>query len=778
MALGATSAAPLAAQQRVLSGSVMDARTREAVAEAQVLVPGTALSAWTDESGRFQLSVPGGPVELRVRRIGYLPVTRLLAADEAIDGLEFLLEAAPTQLAPMVVTATRDARSLADVPAAVSVADSTVINGGRTAGLHEVLRYAPGVQANSRYGLDDVNISIRGSGIRSSFGVRGVAVVLDGVPITEPDGQTRLDLVELASARQVEVLRGPASALYGGAASGGAVNIISRSGAESQGLTARALGGTFGFRKYDASFGTAFGAGRGAVLASGTWTDSDGFRAHNADRIWRLNLRSEYALAEHSGVALEASTSDLDMKIPGNLTLGEFRADPNAAEPRTVANDYGRVDRRWRAGLRGRHVFGGGSGVEGSGYVFFGGRELDHPIFQVVRQDLARTQAGARVRAPLLDGRLSVTAGGDLDRLAGSDQRFVNSGGEAGDAVSDADITLPTVGLYAQAEGRVTERLTLTGGVRWDRVHYVLDDRLAAAGGFERTWRELSPKGTASYRVGGASSVYLSVARGFEPPTLSELTTSPDPAQAFNTGLEPQRLVNYELGYKTLLRERLFLDLALFRTDIEGEFLQTSVFVPGETAPRRVFVNAGDSRHVGFEAGVRALVTDRVDLVGSYTWSDFVLRNYEGAVVQPDGSSMTESFAGNRLPGVPVHRVTGELRLRPVDRLSAYVGAEWQSRAYVDNANTDAGEIHVRGFGPTPTVTTVPFRAVDPYALVHVGARWTAGPVTLHASVENLFDRTYAGNVATNAADGRFYSAGAGRYLSVGMTVAARGVGR
>ncbi len=272
--------------------------------------------------------------------------------------------------------------------------------------------------------------------------------------------------------------------------------------------------------------------------------------------------------------------------------------------------------------------------------------------------------------------------------------------------------------------------------------------------------------------------MYLSVARGFEPPTLSELTTSPDPAEAFNTGLEPQRLVNYEVGYKTLVHGRLFLDVALFRADIEGEFLQTSVFVPGETAPRRVYVNAGDSRHVGFETGVRALVTDRVDLIGSYTWSDFVLRDYKGSVVRPDGSSATESFAGNRLPGVPVHRVTAELRVRPVDRLAAYVGAEWQSRVFVDNANTGEGEVFVRGFGPTPTVTAVPFRAVDPYALVHVGARWTAGPITLHASVENLFDKTYAGNVATNAADGRFYSAGAGRYLSVGMSVAARGGAR
>ena len=778
LALAALPAGELPAQQRVLSGRVVDARSREPVAEAQVLVAGTALSTFTDATGAFHLATAGGPVELRVRRIGYSPVTRLVAADEAGDRLELLLPAAATELAPMVVTATRDERSLADVPAAVSVADSTVINGGRTAGLHEVLRYAPGVQASSRYGLDDVNISIRGSGIRSSFGVRGVAVVLDGVPITEPDGQTRLDLIELASARQVEVLRGPASALYGGAASGGAVNIISRSGAESRGLSLRATGGSYGFQKYDAAFGSAFAGGRGAVYASGAWTDSEGFRAHNDDRIWRLNLRSEYALAERSGVALEASTSDLDMKIPGSLTLDEFRADPDAADPRTVANDYGRVDQRWRAGLRGRHAFAADGGMEATGYLFLGGRELDHPIFQVIRQDLDRAQAGARLRAPLLGGRLAVTGGGDFDRLAGSDQRFVNSAGEAGAAVADADVTLPTVGLYAQAEGRVSDRFTLTGGLRWDRVHYQLDDRLNPGASFDRSWSELSPKGTASYRVGAGSSVYLSVARGFEPPTLSELTTSPDPAEAFNTGLEPQFLVNYELGYKTLVRERFFLDLALFRTDIEGEFLQESVFVPGETAPRRVYVNAGDSRHVGFEAGVRALVTERVDLVGSYTWSDFELRDYRGSVVQADGSTATESFAGNRLPGVPVHRLAGELRLRPAEAFSAYLGAEWQSRVYVDNGNTESGDVYVRGFGTPPTVTAVPFTAVDPYALVHVGARWTTGPVTLHASVENLLDETYAGSVATNAADGRFYGAGAGRYLAVGATIAALGGGR
>ena len=766
---------PLAAQapERVVAGRVLDAKSRQPVAEAQVQVRGAGAAVFTDAAGTFRVVVPDGPLEVRARRIGYLPATRAVAAGEPADAIDILLVASPTELTPIVVTATRDERNIVDVPAAISVADSNVIKEGRNAGLHEVLRYAPGVQATSRYGLDDVKLSIRGSGIRSTFGVRGVAVVLDGVPITEPDGQTRLDMIELGAARQVEVLRGPASALYGGTAAGGAVNIISKSGAEARGLALTAQGGSFGFRKYDGAYGTPLAQGRGAVYASGTWTDSDGFRAHNENRIWRLNLRSDYSFTDRTGVALEASTSDLDMKIPGSLTLGEFEADPDAAAPNTLANDHGRVDQRWRAGARARHLFGGEGGAEASGYFFVGARDLDHPIFQVLSQDMDRVQGGARARLPLFaGGRVAVTTGGDFDRFAGNQKQYVNNGGEAGALTADADVTLPTVGLYAQAEGQLTDRLSLTAGLRWDRVRYDVHDLLDDAASYEQTWSELSPKGALTYRLNPTSSAYVSVARGFEPPTFTELRTT-DPAQPFNAELDPQFLVNYEVGYKTVFRDRMFLDLALFRTDIEGEFIPTSI---GGTT---VFENAGDSRHVGFEAGVRAFVTDWADVVGSYTWSDFTLDQFTSQVVQPDGTRQEVDFSGNRLAGVPVHRLAAEFRTRPLPGVSAWVGGEWQSKVFVENGNADEGEVYVPGFGPTPPPpTAVPFTSVDAFALVHVGASWTSGPVTLRASVENLFDETYVGDVAVNAADGRFYGAGAGRYVALGMTVAALGGSR
>lgn len=165
-------------------------------------------------------------------------------------------------LNPVVTTATRDQRELRKLPVSMTVIDTNTINRTSTVSLTEALRTVPGVIAGNLFGGDDVRLSIRGSGARGGFGVRGVGLLLDGVPITEPDGQTRLDQLDLGAARSIEIVRGPGSAMYGGAASGGVVNVITRSGRELQGVSLRVTGGGFGFdsvnlRKVDLSMGGA-----------------------------------------------------------------------------------------------------------------------------------------------------------------------------------------------------------------------------------------------------------------------------------------------------------------------------------------------------------------------------------------------------------------------------------------------------------------------------------------------------------------------------------------
>ncbi len=764
----------VAAQDVTISGTVRDAATKAPLADVDILLDGVS-NVHTDVEGKFRLVARGADtVELNLRRIGFTPQTRRLTLPSAgVIDVDFLLAPSTTTLVPMVVTASREQQSLADVPAAVAVADSFVLKSGRTAGLHEALRYTPGMLATSRFGLDDVNLSIRGSGIRTTFGVRGVAVMLDGVPLTEPDGQTRLDLIELASAKQVEVLRGPASALYGGVASGGAINIISRTGAESRGALLRAQGGSFGFQKYDGAYGTTFDGDKGNVYLSGAHTWSDGFRDFNTDKMTRFTLRTDYQLARYTRLGLDASTSNLDMRIPGALTETEFDVDPYQAATTNVNNNYARRDKRWRAGLRLDQGFADGT-AQATAYAFYGGRTLDHPIFQLISQNLHRVQFGGRVLMPVDrrdNARVKVTLGAEYDNLFGVDNRFVNDSGSAGAPTYTGYISLPTFGVYTQAEARISAPLTVTAGVRYDRVRYDID-KYAPAPSFseEQTFDQVSPRFTATWRLSQATNLYGSVARGFEVPTNSELTTSPDPSQPVNTDLEPKTLWNYEVGIKTTLADRIYLDASVFRANVKGEFLPRTI--PTPSGPRPVFENAGRSRQTGFELAATVLATQWLDLIGSYTFADYVLTDFQALQVQSDGTSQLIDFSGNKLPGVPKHRIGGEARFRPLPNLSASVGAEWQSKMFVENSNSDDGIVYFRAFG-SPAVLQQAFRSVPAYALVHLSASYRLGPTTIFGSVENLFDKTYVGNITVNDGTGRFYSSGAGRYLALGVSVSA-----
>ena len=335
---------PLSAQARVVQGHVIRADSPVGLADAEVELRPSGARARTDARGFFVFRAsPPGQVELSVRRVGFAPAVVTLQPDTlAVAVVTIPLEPLPTILDPIVTSVTRDERSLSELAAAVSVADTSAIGRHRTVGLHETLRMMPGVQVASRYGADDVRIGIRGSAARAGLAVRGVAVLLDGIPLTEPDGVARLDLLELAASRQVEVVRGPASALYAGSPSG-LVNVVSRSGRDSRGVSARALAGPFGFRKYDGHVGDVFASGRGSWFSSASYTSGDGYRVHSDGDILRGQVAFDYVVAPGTRVAIQAHGSRLDTRLPGAQSQPEFDADPDGVSP-------GRRGVRFRAG--------------------------------------------------------------------------------------------------------------------------------------------------------------------------------------------------------------------------------------------------------------------------------------------------------------------------------------------------------------------------------------------------------------------------------------------
>ena len=299
---GAT--ARLAAQTGTIRGHVVRADRPVGVADAYLELRSLGAKTRTDGRGFFVFrDLPSGQLELAVRRLGYAAAVVVIRVDAlAVTEIEIRLESVPTALDPIVTSATRDARSLSEVAAAVSVADTSAIRRDRTVGLHETLRMMPGVQVASRFGgIEDVKIGIRGSSSRPGQAVRGVAVLLDGIPLTESDGVARLDLIELAASQQVEVVRGPVSALYAGSPNG-VVNVVSRTGRDSRGISVRASHGAFGLQKYDGRAGGMFANGRGSGFAAASYTSADGYRAHSDGDVLRGQVAFDYVAGPSSRV--------------------------------------------------------------------------------------------------------------------------------------------------------------------------------------------------------------------------------------------------------------------------------------------------------------------------------------------------------------------------------------------------------------------------------------------------------------------------------------------
>ena len=756
--------ARLAAQAGVIQGYVVRADRPVGLAGAYLELRPLGASARTDARGFFVFrDLPPGRVEVAVRRVGFAPMVVVLQVDTlAIAEIHIPLEPVPVALDPIVTSATRDARSLSEVAAAVSVADTAAIRRGRTVGLHETLRMMPGVQTSSRYGgMEDVRIGIRGSASRGGVAPRGIAVLLDGIPLTEPDGVARLDLIELAGSRQVEVVRGPVSALYAGSPSG-VVNVVSRTGRDSRGILVRALGGAFGFRKYDGQAGGVFVSGRGSGFASASYTSADGYRAHSDGDVVRGQMAFDYVPAPGTRVVIQANGSRLHLRLPGPQTQPELDADPNGASSTAAMFGLGRRDNRFRAGARVEQVVGSGSA---SAYAFYGGRTLDFPTSTtIVDLNLHRVQSGGSVRLARVAGALDATLGADYDRIFSPDRRWANDSGAHGTLSSAGSFSIPNLGAYSQLEWRATGTAGVTLGLRYDRVAYRFENDSAAPGATrrqERTFDHLSPRLSTKWSPDSATSVYVSVGRGVEVPAIGELSAGPgNPLLS----VRPKSLWNYEVGARRIVGGRALLDASVFYADVRGEFVPRTF--NGMSRPE----NASRSRNTGVELGVHARASSRLDLAATYTLLDLRMRDYASEVLDSTGRAKATDFAGKLLPGVPRHRLTGEARVRPVAALDLGLQVEWQSVVYVESGNADTGTWYFR---TGASVQQVPFRAVPARALLHLNAAWQVGPATLFGSVENLFGLEYAGTVLANENAGRFYEAGSPRSVSAGVSITA-----
>jgi iron complex outermembrane receptor protein len=683
----------------------------------------------------------------------------------------------PTTLTPVEVTVTRDAqRSVLDLPFAIStVASDSLRPGQRKTSLDETLLLLPGVTVSKRDNpSQDPRIAIRGFGARSAFGVRGVRILRDGMPLTLPDGQTPVDFIDLEMVSGVEVIRGSASALYGNAA-GGVIDLQSAPYPTAPiSVQARAFGGSNGLRRWVGSAGGS--SGRMRYQGHLGRTTQDGFRDYASQEITTASGR----------VSLDAGGTEYTIQAlyfdepladdPGALTREQFDDDPEMADPFWVTRRVRKEVSQGQVGLSARRPVGSGGG-EITATVYGGWRDLfnvrpSNPPGAITIDRVsygASIRGTASVRALGVEHRLSAGVDAqavDDDRMQrgncvaldapqrGCPQEALDAGREIGDVMLDQTEKVSSVGPFVRDEIVLGERWRLILGARADYVKFEVADRFItetnADDSGERTLRAVSPMAGVVARLGLAHALYANVSTAFETPTMTELSVQPDGSAGLNRSLDPQRATTLELGLKGILLDRVRYDVAGFATSVKDELIRFEVpEIPG----RQYFRNAGRTERLGVEVGAIALVGP-LEVGGAYSYSSFEFDEYELTT-----GGVTTDFAGKRIPGIPAHQlqasVTGNLR-RDFGNLFATVEGQLQSSAFANDTNT---------------VKSPGYEVMN----VRVGGTAILGRPWLSAAlgVQNLFDRRYVSHVNINANAAKYFEPAPGRSVYVGVTVGA-----
>jgi iron complex outermembrane receptor protein len=628
-------------------------------------------------------------------------------------------------------------------PFPVAVVGAEEIRLGRPAlAAGEALRAIPGVQVDNRYNYAlGERISVRGFGARSAFGVRGVRVLVDGVPATLPDGQTDLGHVDPSALERAEVIRGPASALHGNA-SGGVIRFTTRPPPQAPLATEhRALAGAHGLRRLESSAGGR--AGRMAYRAYGAHLRFGGYREHQrADRlVGGASLAWEGA---RDRLRLGVTAVRWDAQNPGSLSDSLLRADRSAAFANNVRQRTGEEGTQSQAGLTWERTTGAGT-LEVTGYAV--ARSLENPIPNAII-DLRRRVGGARAALSGGAGRLRFSGGAEAAAQHDDRRNHANRQGERGALTLDQRERVASASAFAQATATPADRVEVTGALRYDRFRFSVRDRLITADDPDdsgvRTMARWSPALGASVAVAPGVRVYANVAPAFETPTTTELANRPDGAGGFNPELQPQHTTSFEAGAKARLAGWAWLEAAAYTARVDDALIPFEV--PG-AAGRVFFRNAGEARHRGVEAAAVLSPRPGWSARAAYTWTDARFIRY--AV---NGSDL----AGNRVPGVAPHRF--ELSLLAAPERGPFAGLD------------------LRRVGRTPVADADAERRFDSpaYTLVELRGGWEgmrAGAARLapFAGVANLFDRDHDTAVTVNAFGRRYYEPGPGRSFYAGL---------
>lgn len=682
----------------------------------------------------------------------------LIAAAQAADEQTMVVTAAPTTVSEL------------DTPAAVSVVNGDEMRqAAPRVNLSESLGAVPGLQVQNRQNYaQDLQLSIRGFGSRSTYGVRGLRIYVDGIPATMPDGQGQTSNIDIGSVDTIEVLRGPFSALYGNS-SGGVINVTSQTGTQPPTVEASSYYGSFGTWHYGMKATGAVGDGSHAgdvdyTVSTNRFT-THGYRDHSGARKNLANARLGVRINDVSKLTLLLNSVDIKANDAGGLTADEWRDNPRQS-PRGDQYNTRKNTRQTQAGLRYERQLSAQDDL--SVMMYAGERETTQ--FQSIPRapqlkpshaggviDLTRHYQGIDTRLTHRGELLvpvTLTAGLDYENMSERRKGYENfvmvngapQYGEQGALRRNERNLMWNVDPYLQTQWQLTDKLSLDAGVRYSSVWFDSNDYYITPGNGDdsgdASYHKWLPAGSLKYALTDAWNVYLSAGRGFETPTINELSYRSDNQSGLNFGLKPSTNDTVEIGSKTRIGNGLFT-AALFQTNTDNE-----IVVDSSSGGRTSYKNAGKTRRQGMELGLDQQFGESWRLKAAWTWLDATYRTN----VCDDASCN-----GNRIPGIARNMGYASFGYQPEQGWYAGSDIRYMSDIMANDENT----------AKAPSWTVVGLTT---------GYKWSYGrmDMDLFGRIDNLFDREYVGSIIVNESNGRYYEPAPGRNYGIGLNLAWR----
>lgn len=597
--------------------------------------------------------------------------------------------------------------------------------------LQEYIQTVPGLfSLNANNYAQDLRISIRGFGARSAFGIRGIKLIVDGIPATTPDGQGQIDNLNLYAINNVEVIRGPAASRYGNA-SGGVISMTTDSEVKQNELNGGVTFGSYNMQNYQ--LGVKYKKGYTQFIGQAVHTRIAGYRNNSGMKSTNLNGRLSRELSNGAlfTLLLNGTFSPL-ADDPGGLTLDEVDEDRRMARDRNLQFDTGERVYHGKVGLTYNDQIN--ERLAYDGYFLFSARSFDGklPFSDGGIVDLRRNyyiHGGSFTFNQIqTNGSNKIMAGYELGKQDDFRDRYFNVDGERARQVLNQGEYFSTVAAYVIDEWTFKQWVVNTG-LRFD-LNWL---RLVNQNNGEednKTFPTLNPSIGLGYQLKNGHQGYANFSTSFETPVLSELTAGQLNGQ-FNENLEAQFAYNYEVGWKGLIGQSMQFDLALFHIDTNNDL------VPFESEDQQgitQFKNAGKTRRQGLELALQYHLSPHLQLDGNYTFSQFKYRVFD---------TEEGSLAGNFLPGIPQHNANFFVR-------------------YLNTKGFNA-QLHLRHTGDLYTSDDNEVKD-QAYTLLNlnIGYTWKRQKYTLipYFGINNLLNTKYNDNIRINAFGRRYYEPG------------------